>query len=157
MNLLHVAEQQDKGDWPIGTDSFFQPHRAAFWVLAALIVNGLKYNRSPVPTVTLRISVEADVCVIRVADNGIGIEPAYLEDVFAPLKRLNNSSDFEGSGIGLSIVRRALKYQHGSVTCQSRVGEGSEFTVRARLSPPAPSVTSAGAASARRTPKGGWR
>lgn len=44
MNLLHVAELQDKGDWPIGTDSFFQPHRAAFWVLAALILNGLFYT-----------------------------------------------------------------------------------------------------------------
>lgn len=36
--------QQDRGDWPIGTDSFFQPQRAAFWLLAALIVNGLFYT-----------------------------------------------------------------------------------------------------------------
>jgi RsiW-degrading membrane proteinase PrsW (M82 family) len=42
MNLPAFA--QDRGDWPVGTDSFFQPYRAAFWLLAALIVNGLFYT-----------------------------------------------------------------------------------------------------------------
>ena len=40
----HAAARRDRGDWPIGTDPFFQPRRAAFWVLAALIVNGLFYT-----------------------------------------------------------------------------------------------------------------
>ena len=35
---------QDRAQWPVGTDSFFQPRRAAFWLLAALIVNGLFYT-----------------------------------------------------------------------------------------------------------------
>ena len=38
--------EQDRGDWPVGTDSFFQPQRAAFWLLAALVVNGLFYTLS---------------------------------------------------------------------------------------------------------------
>lgn len=42
MNL--PASTQDQGVWPVGTDSFFQPHRAAFWVLSALILNGLFYT-----------------------------------------------------------------------------------------------------------------
>jgi RsiW-degrading membrane proteinase PrsW (M82 family) len=41
---LELAEQQDRAEWPVGTDSFFQPRRAAFWLLAALIVNGLFYT-----------------------------------------------------------------------------------------------------------------
>ena len=40
----HAAARRDRGDWPVGTDPFFQPRRAAFWVLAALIVNGLFYT-----------------------------------------------------------------------------------------------------------------
>lgn len=42
MNLSNF--EQDQTAWPVGTDSFFQPHRAAFWLLAALIVNGLFYT-----------------------------------------------------------------------------------------------------------------
>lgn len=44
MSLPAFEGQLDRGDWPIGTDSFFQPQRAAFWLLAALIVNGLFYT-----------------------------------------------------------------------------------------------------------------
>jgi RsiW-degrading membrane proteinase PrsW (M82 family) len=44
VSLPAFEGQQDRGDWPIGTDSFFQPQRAAFWLLAALIVNGLFYT-----------------------------------------------------------------------------------------------------------------
>ena len=40
----HAAARRERGDWPVGTDPFFQPRRAAFWVLAALIVNGLFYT-----------------------------------------------------------------------------------------------------------------
>lgn len=39
-----IGPEQDRGEWPVGTDSFFQPQRAAFWLLAALIVNGLFYT-----------------------------------------------------------------------------------------------------------------
>jgi RsiW-degrading membrane proteinase PrsW (M82 family) len=39
-----AGPEQDRGEWPVGTDSFWQPHRAAFWLLAAMIVNGLFYT-----------------------------------------------------------------------------------------------------------------
>jgi two-component system, NtrC family, nitrogen regulation sensor histidine kinase NtrY len=64
--------------------------------------------------------------VIRVKDNGPGIEPEALEKIFIPFY----STKKTGSGIGLSLSRQIMRQHEGSITVKSTVGEGTEFFLR---------------------------
>lgn len=102
-------------------------------ILQNLIVNGLKYNAQPTPVVTVRHKVAKGHCLVVVSDNGIGIEADYLEDIFKPLMRLHTSAEYAGSGLGLTLARKAVIAQGGMIWCSSKVGVGSEFSVRLPL------------------------
>jgi two-component system, NtrC family, nitrogen regulation sensor histidine kinase NtrY len=65
---------------------------------------------------------------IQVADNGAGIEEAQLDDIFVPFFTTKR----EGMGVGLSISRRIMRMNHGSITVRSVAGEGCVFTLRFR-------------------------
>ncbi len=98
-------------------------------ILQNLVINGLKYNQSPVPTVSIQIAAGNGHCDIMVRDNGIGIEEQYLTDIFKPLRRLHNKDEFSGTGLGLAIVRKAVLTQNGSISCRSEPGSGTQFIV----------------------------
>ena len=99
-------------------------------VLQNLIVNGVKYNRSETPTVRIRARQEGDHWVIDVADNGIGIEAEYVTEIFKPLVRLHTAAEYAGTGLGLTLARKAVFAQKGAIWCQSTPGAGSTFHVR---------------------------
>jgi two-component system sensor kinase FixL len=65
-----------------------------------------------------------------VEDNGIGFDMQYLERIFSPFQRLHSRTQFEGTGIGLSICRRIVERHGGSITAQSTLGQGSRFIVK---------------------------
>ena len=69
--------------------------------------------------------------IITVKDNGIGMSEQFLKHIFEPFERERNStiSRIEGSGIGMGIVKRLVELMDGSVDVQSKIGEGSTFTV----------------------------
>ena len=99
-------------------------------VLQNLIVNGLRYNKSGRPRVEVVAHGEADACVIEVRDNGIGIAPEFLADIFKPLIRLHTHKEYPGSGLGLTLARKAILAQDGEIWCESTPGRGSVFSVR---------------------------
>jgi hypothetical protein len=99
-------------------------------ILENLVVNGLKYNRSAVPRVELTILPHASSWTFEVRDNGIGIEAEYLAEIFKPLVRLHTSAQYSGSGLGLTLARKAVSAQEGEIWCDSVLGEGSGFHVR---------------------------
>lgn len=99
-------------------------------VFQNLIVNGLKYNTSSTPMVSISYESTLDGCVIRIHDNGIGIEPRFIREIFKPLVRLHSSAEFEGAGLGLALARKAVVAQRGALWCKSTPGEGSDFFVR---------------------------
>ncbi|MEM9823906.1 MAG: tetratricopeptide repeat protein, partial [Bacteroidota bacterium] len=74
-------------------------------ILKKIIENGLKFNESPQPQVSLRTKSHDQYIEIHIEDNGIGIDPAYQEQVFEMFKRLHHRKKFEGSGMGLAIVK----------------------------------------------------
>ena len=100
-----------------------------FQILQNLVVNGFTYNMSAAPRVSVQASCKDDLCTIRVKDNGIGIPAEFLERIFQPLMRLHGEAEYEGSGLGLALARKASMSLGGSIRCESAVGVGSEFFV----------------------------
>ncbi|MEJ2170538.1 MAG: ATP-binding protein [Desulfobacterales bacterium] len=66
---------------------------------------------------------------IFVRDNGIGIAPQYQEQIFHIFRRLHTDSEYEGTGIGLAIAKRAVQKISGKLRVESAVGRGSTFYV----------------------------
>jgi signal transduction histidine kinase len=99
-------------------------------VLQNLVVNGLRYNRSPAPRVELSARRDHGHWIISLRDNGVGIEAAYLTEIFNPLVRLHNAAEFPGAGLGLTLARKAVVSQNGAIWCESELGRGSVFHVR---------------------------
>ncbi|WP_067510499.1 ATP-binding protein [Actinoplanes sp. TFC3] len=95
-----------------------------------LIGNSLKFRRPGVPP---KISVtgvrEDDHWAVTVRDNGIGIEPEFADKVFVIFQRLHPREAYEGTGIGLAIVKKIVEYHGGTVTLDTRVEEGACFRI----------------------------
>jgi len=66
---------------------------------------------------------------LRVTDNGIGFESNYAERIFAPFQRLHPRNVYEGTGIGLAIVRRIVERHGGTVRAEAQAGQGASFIV----------------------------
>jgi light-regulated signal transduction histidine kinase (bacteriophytochrome) len=98
--------------------------------LKNLIINGIMYNTSEVPIVEVRYQSTELYYEIIVSDNGIGIEKAYQEKIFDMLEKLHHRGVYEGSGIGLSIVKLVCKKLDGTIELNSEVGKGSIFVLR---------------------------
>lgn len=119
-------------------------------LLQNLLSNALKFHREGVaPLIEIRAElVEAAPprfgaesaptarCVLTVSDNGIGFDSKYAERVFSAFERLHSRSDYEGTGIGLSIARKIAWRHGGELTASSSPGQGSTFTLTLPL--PAP-------------------
>jgi signal transduction histidine kinase/PAS domain-containing protein len=99
-----------------------------------LIGNALKFHRDGVPPVievtgTRERKGTPPMVRLEVRDNGIGFDAKYAERLFAPFKRLHNRGQYEGTGIGLAIVRRIVERHGGTISAASTPGQGSTFTL----------------------------
>ena len=106
-------------------------------VLQNLVINGLMYNKSAVPRVEVTVSAHPDFWHIEVVDNGLGIEGDYLAEIFKPLFRLHTASDYAGSGLGLTLARKAVLAQNGAIWCDSTPGAGAVFHIHLPVTKPA--------------------
>lgn len=97
-------------------------------IFSNLIANALKFNQSEIPKVTIQYVEHTDRWEFSISDNGIGIENEYLERIFGMFQRLHTQEEYEGTGIGLAIVEKALKTLGGSIRVSSIPQEGSRFT-----------------------------
>ena len=98
-------------------------------VFMNLIGNAIKYNTAAAPRVTVRASTAGDGDQIHftVADNGPGIAPQYHEKVWQIFQTLASRDQIEGTGIGLSVVRRLVESRGGRAWLESDGGSGTTF------------------------------
>lgn len=68
-------------------------------------------------------------CHIFIQDNGIGFDPEYAERIFKPFERLNHSSDYDGTGMGLAICRKIMERHKGSIRAESTPSQGTVFII----------------------------
>lgn len=92
-----------------------------------LISNALKFTDEG--SVTLRVDVVRGRLVFSVRDTGRGIGREEKERIFAEFVRLSSAQGVGGFGLGLSIVDRLVKLLDGTISLESRLGEGSRFIV----------------------------
>lgn len=93
-----------------------------------LIANALIYRRTGVcPHIRIAAQDDGDCWRLWVADNGIGIEPAYQDDIFRLFTRLHPPGPRSGTGAGLAIARRIVTAAGGRIWVESSPGEGSVF------------------------------
>lgn len=155
-DLLTLAKATDMDGIPVGTASLQEafrtvcnslsaeaqaagasitaaelPHVAArdvhvVLVLQNLIGNSLKYRGGEPPVIEVAAVPNESQWIVSVKDNGIGIDPAYAEQIFQPFKRLHGK-EYEGTGLGLWTCRRIVAGYGGRIWMESEPGHGSTF------------------------------
>ena len=97
-------------------------------VFRNLIDNGVKYNENPAPLVEIGVrSTSTNEVTLFVRDNGIGINERYHDRIFDIFQRLHLREEYDGTGAGLAIVKRAVEALNGRVWVESVEGLGSTF------------------------------
>lgn len=94
-----------------------------------LIENGLKYNESKIPTVTVLCRNRKDLCYLIIEDNGIGIDTKYKDQIFNAFERLHTRDKYPGTGIGLATCKKIVHTLEGEIWVESVVGKGSQFHI----------------------------
>ncbi|WP_285008288.1 PAS domain-containing sensor histidine kinase [Pedobacter faecalis] len=99
-------------------------------ILNNLISNAIRYHNPAAedPFVLVDVSIGPHEATIRIADNGMGIDPKYHDKVFDMFYRVSKKS--VGSGLGLYIVKEAVDKLNGSITLKSEPGRGTEFLLK---------------------------
>lgn len=97
-------------------------------IIHSLLDNALKYGKEHVPPVIqIHAKENGDVFEFAIKDNGIGIDKEFYEKIFVIFQRLHHRKHYEGTGIGLSIVKRSVEFLGGEIWLESTPGEGSTF------------------------------
>lgn len=102
-------------------------------IFSNLIGNAVKFSAENRPAhVNIRASQDTGHATITVSDNGIGIAPEHFNRIFEIFGRVYADKKYEGTGIGLSIVKKAVQRMGGQISVTSTVGEGSCFSFTLR-------------------------
>lgn len=136
--ILATGAKIDVENMPVIEADPLQMHQ----LLQNLLSNAIKFHKpgeQPVIKVSSRLRQnEGHKAVqpqnrqieILIEDYGIGFDTKYLDRIFQPFQRLHGRSEYEGSGIGLSICTRIVERHNGSITAVSTPGIGSTFIIR---------------------------
>ncbi|MCX6921684.1 MAG: ATP-binding protein [Verrucomicrobia bacterium] len=101
--------------------------------LANLLGNAVKFvSRGVTPQVRVFAEANGEMVRLWVTDNGIGIAPEERKKIFEMFQRLHSQKEYEGTGIGLAIVKRTVERMGGKVGVESELGKGSRFWVELR-------------------------
>jgi signal transduction histidine kinase len=98
-------------------------------VFVNLLSNAFKYTRNRTDA-AVEITGESagDEVVYTIRDNGAGFDMQYVDRIFGIFQRLHRDDEFEGTGVGLSIVQRIIERHGGTITAVGEVDQGAVFT-----------------------------
>jgi PAS domain S-box-containing protein len=118
-------------DWAVGSLPVVQGDASMLrQVFVNLLGNAVKYTRGQ-PQARIAISshvVERDEVEVLIEDNGAGFDMKYAPKLFGVFQRLHSAAEFEGTGVGLAIVRRILQRHGGQIRAESEgPGKGARF------------------------------
>lgn len=101
-----------------------------FQVFSNLMSNAVKYSKkSDNPVVNIKGEHTSTHVEYAISDNGIGIKPHEVHKIFDLFNRSDEVKDYEGSGVGLAIVKKIMEKHQGRIWLESNYGEGSTFFV----------------------------
>jgi len=101
-------------------------------VISNLVSNAIKYTETGGVTISANTCSESPACFkVEVSDTGIGIDEKHLDRIFLPHVRLENASGHraDGSGLGLTIVKRLVSSLDGAIKVESQLQRGTTFQV----------------------------
>lgn len=126
---LHEETRGRDIDWRIGMLPVVQGDPVALrQVLINLLSNAIKYSAPRAHAVIelgCQNAPEETICFVR--DNGVGFDMKHVSRLFGVFQRLHDERDFEGTGIGLAIVRRVIQRHGGRVWAEGVVDQGATF------------------------------
>jgi PAS domain S-box-containing protein len=96
-------------------------------ILQNLIANAIKFRGSAPPQVVVAADQVRGMAQISVEDNGIGIDMKFHDRVFEVFQRLHGRDEYEGTGVGLAVVKRIVERHGGRVWFESKPGNGTRF------------------------------
>ena len=96
-------------------------------VLQNVIGNAIKYRGDRKPKIHISATRRGDSVQFSIADNGIGIDPQFHERIFQIFQRLHQRGEYEGTGLGLALVKKIVERHGGHVWLESMAGEGAVF------------------------------
>lgn len=94
-----------------------------------LIGNAIKFRSEKPPEIHVGAQRLEDAWLFSVRDNGIGIDPQFSDRIFVIFQRLHTRDEYEGTGIGLAIVKKIVTMHRGHITASGKEGEGAEFRI----------------------------
>ncbi|WP_259973696.1 sensor histidine kinase [Leisingera aquaemixtae] len=110
-----------------GFGSIRLPNMPLKQIFANLVSNAIKHNDQGAGAVDISVEDAGDHYIFSVADNGPGIDPEYHDQIFKMFQTLKSRDEVEGSGIGLSIVKKHLERAGGTISVRSSPGDGCAF------------------------------
>ncbi len=92
-----------------------------------LISNAIKFRSENTPIIHITAYTNENKHIFAVNDNGIGIDLKYQEQIFKVFQRLHSRSEYDGTGIGLSLTKKIVQHHNGNIWVKSEIGKGSTF------------------------------
>ncbi len=130
-----ISDFQDTFDPPTHVIEYcFEPHipeiqwdkRLMKHIIRNLLSNAIKYSKAGT-TINLQLYSFENTVILEVKDNGVGISVDDLQHIFTPFFRSYRTETIKGTGLGLSIVKEFVEMHGGTITVESKLGEGTAF------------------------------
>ena len=93
-----------------------------------LLTNAIKYQKEDItPEIQINVTDDDKEWLVSIKDNGVGIKPEFINQIFQPFRRLHTWDQIQGTGLGLSICQKIVENHGGRIWVTSDIGIGSIF------------------------------